>query len=311
MTDSSETSILSSLRPARPDSGLSMPGYYIWGSSVVRVGRTWHMFSSRWAQRSPEAAARLSALEVLQNYIDHSEIIRAEADNPEGPYSFREVVLRPRGGGHWDHHCCHNPCVVRAGGGFALFFQTSTQADKWDRRIGCATAGNVAGPWSVCDEAIDLGGGAVNPAVLIEPGGGALMVYRAANMRIAVARAAHFAGPYEVVNADILPGIGLEDPFLYRRGGRYHVIVEDNQGRITARERHGARLVSDDGVCWRVHETEPRAYTHAIEWTDGTSTTVDRRERPSLILEGGRPTHLVTAVLHDGRARSVVQPLGP
>lgn len=310
MTDRSETSILSALRPARPDSGLSMPGYHIWGSSVVRVGETWHMFSSRWAERSPQEAAKLNTFQVLQNYIDHSEIVRAEADNPEGPYTFREVVLRARGGGHWDHHCCHNPCIVRAGGAFVLFFQTSIEAEKWHRRIGCATADNIAGPWSVCDEAIDLGGSAVNPSVRIEPDGAVLMVYRALQMRIAVARAARFAGPYELVNGDILPGIRLEDPFVYRQGGRYHVILEDNQAQITGHERHGAHLVSDNGVSWRVHETQPRAYTHAIEWTDGTSTTMDRRERPSLILEDDRPTHLVTAVLHDGRSWSVVQPLG-
>ena len=130
-------------------------------------------------------------------------------------------------------------------------------------------------------------------------------------MRIAIATAPSYRGPYDIVNQDILPGVRLEDPFLYRRDGQYHIIIEGNTGELTGGFRHGAHLVSDDGVQFRLFEPEPKAYTHTLEWTDGTQTAMDRRERPWLVLHDCTPTHLVTGVLKDGRAWSVVQPLSP
>ena len=82
---------------------------------------------------------------------------------------------------------------------------------------------------------------------------------------------------------------------------------------FSAAWRNGVRLVSDDGAHWSFCLPEIRAYGGLIRWTTGASTLPTRRERPSLILQNGEPTHLVNGVLlSDGEtytARSIVTPL--
>ena len=304
---STDTSILSALRPAQRESGLRVPGKYVWCSSVIAADGKWHMFSAAWDERAD--ASRYTRNELLQNYLQQSEIVRSEADTPEGPYELKETALRPRGSGHWDVVCCHNPCIVRAGEMFVLYFQTCGEPGE-PRRIGTATAPGIRGPWTHAEAALPFPLDSVNPAVCIEPDGRVRVAFRQKPMRIAIAEAPSFRGPYEIVNDDICPGVRLEDPFLWRTGGRWHMLVEDNEGDLAGDVRHGAHLVSDDGVAWDVFADEPKAYIHTIEWTDGTSTTMDRRERPWLLFDDdGRPAYLVTGCLKDGHAFSVVQPL--
>jgi hypothetical protein len=244
---SPDTSILSALRPAQRDSGLRVPGKYVWCSSVIAADGKWHMFSAAWDERAD--ASRYTHNELLQNYLQQSEIVRSEANAPEGPYELKETAL----------------------------------------------------PFPL---------DSVNPAVWIELDGRVRVAFRQKSMRIAIAEAPSFRGPYEIVNDDICPGVRLEDPFLCRMGGRWHMLIEDNEGGLAGDVRHGAHLISDDGVAWDVLANEPKAYTHPIEWTDGTSTTMDRRERPWLLFDDdGRPAYLVTGCLKDGHAFSVVQPL--
>ncbi|MDG0813971.1 glycoside hydrolase family protein [Cohnella rhizosphaerae] len=79
----------SRLLPMPKDGGFRMDGYYIWCGSVVKAedGR-YHMFASRWPVETG----------FPDGYRTHSEIVRAIAEKPEGPYTFVEVVLRGRGG---------------------------------------------------------------------------------------------------------------------------------------------------------------------------------------------------------------------
>lgn len=92
--------------------------------------------------------------------------------------------------------------------------------------------------------------------------------------------------------------------------------MEDNAGGLTGHVRHGARLVSTDGVHWSKGEPV-EVYGHTIEWTDGTSTQVDRRERPELFSAHadrkgtGEPTHLVTGIQVGGHSWCHVQGIGP
>jgi hypothetical protein len=298
--------ILARLAPARRDGGLRIAGKYVWCGTVMRAADRWHLFSSVWPER--EAPERYDAVELLQNYWCLSTIVHAVADQPEGPYTPLEVVLEGRGGDHWIHECCHNPCLVRAGDTYVLYFQTKGRAHD-DRYIGYATASSLNGPWTLADAPLSLGYNVNNPAVWVEPDGAVRIIYRTPGMKLAVAVAPAYDAPYQILTDDLLPGVSLEDPFLYRLGGRYHLLVEDNRAQLTGDLRHGAHLVSDDGVRFELFEPEPKAYTHTIAWTDGGVTTVTRRERPWLILDAEGPTHLVTGVLAGGEAWSVVQPL--
>src|SRR4051812_17194420 len=42
------TSMKSAIGPAPKHAGFAMDGYFVWCSSVIKVGDTYHMFASRW-----------------------------------------------------------------------------------------------------------------------------------------------------------------------------------------------------------------------------------------------------------------------
>ena len=68
--------------------GYSDPDYWIWCGSVVQgEDGAYHMFASRWPKDLGFGA----------NWLFNCEIVRASSKNPEGPYTFQEVVLGRRG----------------------------------------------------------------------------------------------------------------------------------------------------------------------------------------------------------------------
>ena len=98
--------------------------------------------------------------------------------------------------------------------------------------------------------------------------------------------------------------------------GQYHMVLEDNQGKLTGHERHGGHFVSDDGIHWRPNDP-PKVYTHTLHWDDCSTTEADRRERPELFNANaerkgnGHPTHLVTAVQVGDETWCTIQPIAP
>ncbi len=297
--------IIDRLQPVDKGWGFRMDGYFVWCASVVRVDDTHHMFASRWPLSTGDPS---DPIRHISAYRHHSEIIRATSEAPEGPYEFQEVVLTGRGEGHWDGMGAHNPYIVRSGDTFVLYY-SATFPDDRERGIGYAAAASVEGPWQRCDDPLPVGEDCVNPAAWIEPDGRVLLAFRQARgMKLGIAKADGYDGTYEVVSRWITPGIDLEDPFVMFHEGRYHIIAEDHGSHITGSHRHGAHLVSEDGLTWRPHDP-PKVYTHTVEWTDGARTTFVRRERPFLLLENDQITHLITGVLVDDETWSLVQPL--
>jgi hypothetical protein len=293
------------LLPIPRDSGLRMPGYFVWCGSMIRADGRFHLFASRW----PERAA------FPDGYRDHSEIVRADAPTPLGPFTFREVVLAGRGGGLWDGKMCHNPKIAEVGGRCVLYYIGSAVGSGL-RKVGYAVADSVYGPWERVAEPLPLGEDANNPAPYFHPDGSVLLAYRDRSLHMHIARAPAYDGPYSVVAQDIFPAGMLEDPDLHVRDGRYHLIVEDNAGLLTGHVRHGGHLTSDDVLRW-VPESPAEAYTHTLPWADGATETADRRERPELfnahapVKGSGEPTHLITGVLLNGKSWCVVQPIAP
>ena len=71
------------LLPAPVGGGYSDPDYWIWCGSVVQgEDGAYHMFASRWPKDLGFGA----------NWLFNCEIVRASSKNPEGPYTFQEVV---------------------------------------------------------------------------------------------------------------------------------------------------------------------------------------------------------------------------
>jgi hypothetical protein len=300
---SASKSILERLLPAPKNAGFRMPGYFVWCGSVIKVEGTYHLFASRWPKET----------KFPNGYRTHSEIVRATAKTPEGPYEFQEVVASGRGGAWWDGKMCHNPKIVQAGDTYVLYYIGSAVGSPL-RKVGYAWSKSITGPWQRIDEPLPLGEDHNNPAPYVHADGRILMAFRDQNLRMSIAVADRFDGTYKVVASDLFPGIRVEDPDLSFFNGRYQMVAEDNQGKFTGAERHGVHFVSDDGIHWRKNDPI-KVYTHTLTWTDGTTTKADRRERPELFNANaackgnGTPTHLLTAVLVGDETWCTVQPI--
>jgi hypothetical protein len=300
------TPIIDRLQPIPLDSAFRQDGHFVWGGSLIKVDKEYHLFASRW----PEPTG------FPGGYRDHSEIVRATANRAEGPYEFQEVVLAGRGEPYWDGKMCHNPKIVKAGDMYVLYYIGSACGSGL-RKVGYAWSSSVTGPWTRLDEPVCLGDDANNPAPLVHSDGSVLLAYRDRELHMHIARAPSFDGPYEVIARDIFPEGRLEDPDLFFQNGKYHMVMEDNKGVLTGGVRFGGHLVSDDGITWQPHY--PRTvYTHDIEYDDGTRMKADRRERPQMFHDpadntrsAGEPTHLVTAVLNGKQAWCIIQPIRP
>lgn len=290
--------LLDNLLPIPRTSGFAMEGYFVWCGSIIKVGTTYQLFASRW----PESTG------FPDGYRDYSEIVRAEAKCPEGPYTFQEVVIGKRDGDFWDSKMAHNPSIVRHGNTFVLYYIGSAKSSNL-RTVGYATAASITGPWTRCDAPMALSRDANNPAPLVETNGNITLAYRDDHLHMGIAKANRYDTDYCTVNSDIIPHARLEDPFLYYRDGAYHIICEDNEGTLTGHVRWGVHLTSPNAVDWTTGDPLI-AYDHTITWDDGETIQLERRERPQLLFDAaGNITHLVTGALYRGKSWCLIQPI--
>ena len=274
------------------ESGFAMDGYFVWCGSVIKVGDTFHIFASRWPTNTT----------FPNGYLQNSEIVRAEASKAVGPYTFKEIVIGKRETGKWDSAMAHNPTIYKVGDQFVLFYSGCDVSSRY-RQIGIVTASSITGPWTRRDKPLDLGlaADASNSAAWFESDGSVKLVWRTAGLRVFESVAKSFEGPYTLVNSNLWPAARLEDFFLFKKNGAYHLVCEDAAGNLTGHNsKWGGHLISDDGMThWR-RAPQPVAYDDIIRWSDGTELKVVRRERPWLLIEDGKITCLFNAVF-DGR----------
>ena len=339
--DSSQ-SLLERMLPVPRDGGFQRDDSWVWCGSVTRGddGR-WHMFASMWPK----------TVSFAPNWVTNSRVVRAVADRPEGPYQYVDDVLPPRGEEFWDGRMTHNPTIHRVGDTYLLFYTGTTYrapipeesikpgSPLWlearaNQRIGLATAPSPAGPWSRSDRPIlDVRPDrwdallTTNPAPSVAANGSVLLLYKSATTergasKYGVAQADHFRGPYRRLRDTPIewaedPTLSYEDAFIWREDGQYRMIFNDMSGKLTGEDHAGAYAVSPDGINWRLG-TPPKAYSRRIRWDDGAAAIQGSLERPQLLIQDGRPTHLVCATA-DGpggyaratRTWSIVIPLRP
>ena len=328
------------IKPAPVGGGFAMDEYWVWCGSVIEGedGR-YHMFAARWPKELP----------FFEGYEVHSEIVRAESETPEGPYEFREVVLPERGEDYWDGRMTHNPTVRVYKRHYLLYYIGATYVgdaptiqelrDKSSPktgesynniRIGLAVSKSVTGPWQRMDEPILMPRAGkwdskvvTNPAPCVLKDGRVFLYYRSNTpdgLRIGLAGADHFGGPYERLEDDPVIEFGdgghVEDPFVWQTGKGFEMLAKDMSGSITGEKHAGVHALSKDGVAWELAPT-PKAYSRTVRWDDGTETTQGSLERPQLLIKRERPTHLFAAT-GDGpggfrnatRTWNMVMPLG-
>ena len=284
------------LLPAPKNGGFAMDGYFLWCSSVIKVGDTYHMFASRWP-----------AQYGMDGWTKYSECVRATSTNLFGPYQFQEVVLQKRAG-HWDNSRVHNVKIVRVGDQFVLYYINSAN------QTGYAVADAVTGPWKRVDQPVIR---ASNPAILVKPDLSLYVFCRlrdSQNVNRGIAfTAPNFASPYAAVaNGDnLLPdNCELEDPTIWWANDQYNVLLNDWKGKATGIVKGGAQYFSKDGVHYQFMTRTP-VFTKTIPFDDHTTETFKRRERPFVYVnEKNEVIALFTACLPaDGPARVVVQPV--
>ncbi|MCF7837799.1 MAG: glycoside hydrolase family protein [Candidatus Marinimicrobia bacterium] len=304
--------------PAPRGGGFRMEGYWVWCGSVIRgPDGTYHLFAARWPKTLPFA----------KGYVFASEVVRAAADTPEGPYRFVEVVLPDRGAGYWDGRMTHNPTICRWGSGYALFYIGATYAGARPTRaelesgeparhgqvyrsirIGLATAEALEGPWRRLDQPIldpraDKWDQVIvtNPAPCVLDDGRVYLYYRSSSpqgWRIGLAGADGPGARFERLHDEPVLNFGgedfVEDPFVWRRGRRFELIAKDCRGGITGELHAGVGAHSRDGIAWTLN-TPPQAYSRRVRWDDGSVTMQGSLERPFLLFDGDTPTHLFAA----------------
>ena len=275
------------------ESGFRMDGYWVWGGSMIKVGSTYHLFASRWVK----------SMDFPREYRTDSEIVRATSTSATGPFTFEEVVIGERDSSYWDANMAHNPTIHKIGDEYVLFYIGSDfttyreNSEYLLRLVGYASAKSIEGPWTRSDEHI-IREESNNPAVLVEDSR-VLLLFRDAPLRVAMAVADHYKGPYEVVNDNVWPDCKLEDFYLFKTKDHYHFICEDNVGEVSGHERWGVHLYSDNGINgWKKYDPVV-VYDHDIQYENGTTLHCVRRERPQLLIENGKITHLITGV-YDG-----------
>ena len=318
----SNSGLAGRMLPAPRNGGFKMDGYWIWCGSVVQGedGR-FHMFASRWPKSLP----------MHPGWLVASEIVRAVADTPEGPYAFQEVVLPARGAEYWDGRSTHNPHIVKHNGVYLLYYMGTTHplsepaagdgyglddprciVARSNKRVGLAVADSVFGPWKRSDAPLlPTRPGRFdsyltsNPAPCVREDGSVLLIYKArgyegnefGQMTIGAAEAEHWSGPYKVMSENpVFPPeqFHIEDPYIWLTESGFSLIAKDMDGTLGGEKHGGIQAFSKDGIHWELCE-QPKAYSRTVRWDDGTVQTMGSQERPFLLFQNGRPTHLFTA----------------
>lgn len=301
--------------------GFHMQNYWVWGASVAKGedGR-YHMFASRWPKAYP----------FFQGYTAASEIAHAVADTPVGPFKFKEVVLGPRDPGYWDGRMAHNPSLHRTTEGWWLFYCGVTYApdvtpdEMWelnrspeggrnglmppwfhDMRTGVAFAETLDGPWKRPDRPLNLWGlsrdggqRTVNATAVTTFNGQCRIYFRHTGVGLVTALAESPGGPYPVesmrVISDHSQDAYTEDPYVFRLDNHYEGLTKDSTGEFTGEQFALRHIVSADGISWH-SAPRPKACSRQVLWDDDQVREQGNMERPFVLMEEGRPTHLYAA----------------
>ena len=310
--------------PAKKNGGFNEKDFMIWCGSVIKGedGR-FHMFASCWERK----------LGFGWQWLFQSQVVRACSDAPEGPFSMQETVLPRRDRKYFDGMNTHNPYIRYWNGTYYLYYMGTTyggeipQSERdisperaiegWNKkRIGLAVSHSVYGPWKRRDtpllEPRDCSHWdctvTSNPAVAILPDGKTYMLYKSRSyaggpLQIGVAVAQSPEGPFRRLSDVPIfsfdnPDFHLEDPYLWYEDEKFRLLIKDDfkngSGGICGEWGAGIYGESRDCIHWQFADS-PKAYSRTVTWDDGSITTQCNLERPFLLLQDGRPTHLYLA----------------
>ena len=86
----------------------------------------------------------------------------------------------------------------------------------------------------------------------------------------------------------------MEDPYVWQGNGLYHMVAKIFSKDLTGEKGAGFYAYSMNGVNWSL-PVKPKAYSRTILFSDGTKRTQAKLERPQVLVEDGKPTHIFFA----------------
>lgn len=264
------------LQPVPETAIFKMDGWYLWDPSVIKVGDTWNLFASRWP-----------AAEKMKGWF-HSHVIRATSKSLFGPYEFQEVVLHPSG--HpWAKQAVHNPKVIKSGNRFLIYH---LGIPVW--QTGFAWADSIEGPWQPVAKPVFATN---NPSIIERPDGTAYAVgkFKPKTTRdgewdacMQAFEAPTINGPYHLLGGpgNRLPGnFELEDPCVWMKDGRYHVLCTDWESKVTGIRKAIVHYTSGDGLKYDLVSQIPVwSQDDPLPLAGGGSMRISGVERPQVVL---------------------------
>lgn len=296
--------------PTSMDYAFSEEGYYVWCGTLLRHGSFYYLIYSRWKQEFG-----------FEAWVTHSEICLAKAESLWGRFSHVRILF----GGEKDKGAVfHNPTVLSFQGKYYLYYMmTGGGGDWWShrnrQRIGVAYAEDPEGEWvRMEDPVIDVSPKGIdslmtsNPTATITGEGRVLMVYKAVSKYGEMPKggkvlcgAAVAEGPLEPFRKYGHPIMenpqdpwSVEDPYIWREGGRYYALAKDFQGYFTQTPESATALFeSEDGIHWQC-AAKGLAYDKVLD-LGKEKKPLRRMERPQLYIEDGRPRCLLCACMEE------------
>jgi len=284
----------------------------------------YHLFYSRWPKKLGFLA-----------WATHSEIAHAVANEPNGPYNFVNVVLKPRGNKFWDGMTTHNPTVMYKKGKYYLYYMGNTATAKlnypistrdtawWDhrnhQRIGVATSSKPDGKWKRYDKPIlDIGNKVnaydglmvSNPAVTFGPNNKVVMLYKqveknetikGGKVRFGVAFAESPIGPFKKEEQPVFEMKSADKEWMIAEDP--YLWYQDNTYFAIIRDVVG-KFTGQEGSLALLTSKDAKDWKPAknplvlgktFTWENGKSSET-KLERPQLYLENGIPKFLFGAV---------------
>ena len=98
----------------------------------------------------------------------------------------------------------------------------------------------------------------------------------------------------------------IEDGYVWREDGLFHLLMKDMTGGILGEPGGGAYATSDDGVQWTMAKPAG-AYSLTIAFSDGSRRDFARAERPQLLVEDGHARMLYLALARTAGGRWIVR----
>jgi len=313
--------------PAPVGGGFRMEGYWVWCGTVMKgEDNRYHMFASRWPKSQPMHPGWLSLSEIVRASSDTPEgpyqfeevVLPARGaeywdgrmtHNPQITKWGDTYVLYYIGSTH--------PFPDLKEGEQLVHNDSRSIVARANKRVGIATAKSVFGPWTRSDRPIlPTRPGhfdnflTSNPAPCIGEDGSVVLLFKARSykpmpytgdtygrMTIGAAMAKDVLGPYHVMQETPLfvdESIEIEDPFIWKEGPYYQMIAKDMHGNICGETYGGVHGYSENGLDWTLNMGE-LTYSRHVLWDDGKVRQMGNLDRPFLLFENGKATHMFFA----------------